>query len=114
MSERSSFVTEYIHCPECAAAVKAAFLVPPRDKWLCANVIKIAPDNEMPIVAGKIGGGYPGEELLDMQTFFKEHICEKLCHTVHVAMLLDSGTKVFMAFNKDGMVEQGPLELDST
>lgn len=55
MSERGSFITEYIYCDKCFEACKQILLG--NTKWL--NSLQI---HELPIIAGKIGGLYCGEE----------------------------------------------------
>ncbi|GAI56669.1 unnamed protein product, partial [marine sediment metagenome] len=64
MSERGSFVTEYMYCDACFEAVKTKLV---RDcKFLRGVVIPMwsgdESRSELPIIAGKVGGNYSGEE----------------------------------------------------
>src|SRR3990167_9247209 len=72
VSQRASFVTEYMYCEQCADAV-ASILCSERNKYLCATRIPMwmmegieveegQPPRPLPIIAGKIGGMYLGEE----------------------------------------------------
>ena len=93
MSERGSFVTQYIYCEKCFEAAKTVLLG--NDKYLCSLVI---PSYEgsgkfLPIIAGKIGGLYAGEEI---HTFLEELIPRLeplLCkdHAVKIVVIPDNG-----------------------
>ena len=99
MSERGSFVTEYIYCPQCFAAVRA--ILCKNDKYLRGVVIPSWTGNgvrELPIIAGKVGGLGSGSEL----EFFRSDLCVDIaaavCHPVRVAVLGESGERVFNVF----------------
>ena len=95
MSERGSFVTEYIHCEKCFAVVRDVLVS--NEKYLKGIVIPSwADDGGLPIVAGKIGGLGPNDELITMEYEQGAILDERLCHPVRVAVLADSGeSKVF-------------------
>lgn len=96
MSERGSFVTEYLHCDECLAAVKAVLLG--KDKFLCSTVLPgwWGEGAELPILAGKIGGLYAGEELSDFENDFVPKLEKTCCHPVRIAVLCESfGERIF-------------------
>jgi hypothetical protein len=95
MSERGSFVTEYIYCDKCFHEVKKVLFS--RDKFLCSTVIPSWCKQRLPIVAGKIGGLYAGEELVDMEMKFIPAIEENICHDVRIAVLAESGERIFVA-----------------
>jgi hypothetical protein len=63
MSGKGSFVTEYIGCDKCLKAAKGALLA--RGKHLCSTELpgRDSTGRALPIIAGKIGGLYAGEEL---------------------------------------------------
>lgn len=109
MSERGSFVTEYIYCPQCFEAAKKVLLG--KDKYLCSVAIptwekevpkrnkRLPPhEPELPIIAGKIGGLYAGEEVHAMEEYLRE-LAPLLCdgHDVTVAVLPDSGDGAFLS-----------------
>lgn len=103
MSERGSFVTEYIQCDKCFAAVREVLV---SDEKFLKGVVIPSWDNgirELPIVAGKIGGLYRSEELISMEYDLAPKFEGRLCHTVRVAVLADSGeSKVFTFGPSDG------------
>lgn len=97
MSERGSFVTEYIYCAACFGVVRAA-LCGDRHKYLCAGPVPtwIKGGDPFPIIAGKIGGLYSGEEIHSMQNYIRE-FSRELCHDVRIAVLAESGQEILTA-----------------
>lgn len=90
MSERGSFVTEYICCDKCFEAAKQ--ILYQQTKELCGQVIDSwtdQNDGKMPIIAGKIGS--PSSEVV----FFEINILPKLqdvvCCDLRVAVISESG-----------------------
>ena len=93
MSERGSFVTQFIYCPECLASVVK--VLGTSNKYLCGAEIPAWNGGDSRIVAGKVGGLYPGEEI---DTFTKEYVPQLelfLCHELRIAVLGEQGEKVF-------------------
>lgn len=100
MSERGSFCTEYIYCQECFNALQVV-LASSRDKFLCASAIPAWSDSVrplLPIIAGKIGGLYSGEELHEFDIQLRESIESALCHPLRIAVLSDSGGDVIFHY----------------
>lgn len=97
MSERGSFVTEYVYCDECFEKIKPILL--DRVKYLCSVVIPSWSEHEpegLPIIAGKIGGGYLGEELVEFEYKIAPEIAKVICHPLRVAVISDSrGEQIF-------------------
>ena len=97
MSERGSFVTEYIYCNECFEAAKSILLS--RKKYLCSVVVPHwNPDHEgpgMPIIAGKVAGLFRGEELQIFEYEFNEKLAKVLCHPMRIAVLAEGGERIF-------------------
>jgi hypothetical protein len=109
MSERSTFVTEYIHCRDCF--VVASEVLVSREKHLCSTVVPTwssTPGDAMPIIAGKIGGLSRGEEVRDL-VFGKygEQLSMRLCHPMRIAVLLDDGKSCVITYapNEDPKVD---------
>lgn len=89
MSERGSFVTEYIYCKECFSRLKEVLLS--KDKYLCSTTIPTWEENggELPIIAGKVGGLYAGEEAHTFEFQLADAIESALCEgcTLTVAVI---------------------------
>lgn len=95
MSERGSFVTEYCDCAKCFDAAKAVLLK--NDKYFCSIVIPMWCGNvgELPIIAGKIGGLYSGEELHMFESEILPELERVICHPMRIAVLAENGEKIF-------------------
>jgi len=104
MSERGSFVTEYLYCKDCLEACKKHLL--DNEKHLCSQVIQSwgGGVKELPIIAGKIGGGYSGEELVTFEYELVPKIQKDMCEehnikgepaTIRIAVLADGGEEIF-------------------
>jgi len=95
MSEKGSFITEFIYCEKCLSGVSRVLLE--NEKYL--NSIQIPHWVEgykpLPIVAGKIGGLYPGEELFTFELEFIPKIKSLICHEVRIAVLAETGERIF-------------------
>ena len=88
MSERGSFTTEFIYCPHCLKAVQKILIG--NEKRL--NSITIP---NLPIIAGKVGGSYQGEELTIFELEYIPILEEAICHPMRIAVLADEGEKIF-------------------
>lgn len=87
MSDRGSFVTEFIYCKACFAAAKQVLLHDnPQTE---AAVIHGA------IIAGRVSGLYRGEELDVFRHEFNEQISAGLCHPIRIAVIAEAGHEVF-------------------
>ncbi len=101
MSERGSFVTGYIYCVRCFDIAKKILLG--KEKYLCSTTIPHWDTTvpELPIIAGKIGGLYQGEELSTFEFDIIPRLAAELCHKLKIAVLSDSGGgKIFTCFPK--------------
>lgn len=99
MSERGSFVTQYIYCGKCLEVLKHYLLK--NDKYLCSQIIKTWEkdgEEELLIIAGKIGGLYIGEESEGFWADIGVDIARKICHTVRVAVITEheGSEKIFI------------------
>lgn len=97
MSERGSFVTEYIYCSKCVEAAEA--VLGGDDKHLTGFRIPvwrgIAPAEDLPIIAGKIGGFGSGDELEVFRNQLMPELAKRLCHPLRVAVLAEEGEEIF-------------------
>lgn len=95
MSERGSFVTEYIYCEKCFQAAKSVLL--DREKYLCSTVIPQWDNSgtEIPVIAGKTGGSYSGHELHIFEQDLGPQLEVLICHPLRVAVLAESGEAIF-------------------
>lgn len=105
MSERGSFVTEYIYDQRVFEACKKVLCED--HKYLKGVVIPVWSGCEqqsyLPIIAGKIGGLYGGEELIDMEYTYIPEIQKlmpdgKFCRIC--VMSNTAGERVFEFTNK--------------
>ena len=97
MSERGSFVTEYIYCPKCFEVAKRVLLNDPE-----LDAIQIG---EYPIIAGKVHATYIGGEgdHFLIETFGSDDD-NTPCHPLRVSVLTDSDGSRLMTFQPDGDV----------
>lgn len=106
MSERGSFVTEYIHCPNCLNAVQEQLV--DSSKYLTGITIPSWEYGKtLPIVAGKIGGGHLNEEFNLMDELGQGM---QLCHPVRIAVLADSGESKVFTFKPPQDMEESDAE----
>ena len=107
MSERGSWVTQYIYCHKCFEAVKAALCQD--DKFWRGQVIKMwgGRDGDIHIAAGKVGAlSYGGEVGTANEIIEETGIASKLCHDVRLTVMCDSGwdTVITIKAGKAGKV----------
>ena len=89
MSQRGSFVTEYIYCEKCLEVAKKALL--DNDKYLCSRQLPSweGDGKLLPIISGKLGGLYIGEELSVIRDTLKESK-ERPCCSIKIVVLPES------------------------
>jgi hypothetical protein len=105
MSERGSFCTEYIYCKDCFEACKEVLL--DNTKWL--NSLQI---HELPIIAGKIGGMYSGEEFYDMENEYIPEIQALMKDDCKIRICVHSDTSgsIIYEFNKEKILREVQLD----
>ena len=98
MSERGSFVTEYCHCNKCFEGLKKVLLQ--TNKYICSSVPPSWCSQEIPIIGGKIGGSYDGEEIDEFDITLRVLIEQSLCygHSITIAVMASGGQKEFIEF----------------
>ena len=99
MSERGSFVTEYIYCTKCFKAAESVLIAD--DKYLKGVTIPVWSGSItecLPIIAGKVGGMREGEEFEVFENKLIPEICKIICHNIRIAVISDSdGERFFVA-----------------
>lgn len=95
MSERGSFVTEYIYCNTCF--IEAARVLLQKNKGLCSTTVPTwtGDQNPLPIIAGKLGDTYPGGELNTFEDDLAQRLARVLCHPLRVAVLAEKGEQMY-------------------
>lgn len=98
MSELGSFITEYIHCDDCFKAAQTVLLS--NSKYLCSILIPIGIKNgkekkTFPIIAGKIGGLYPADEIYTFDYELIPKLQGVICHPLRIAVLAEAGERIF-------------------
>lgn len=87
--------TQYIYCDKCWQAAKKVLLA--REKTICSTVIPgWGNTDEITIIAGKVGGEYPGGELALFSNELIPQLEALICHEVRIAVLPESGTAEIM------------------
>ena len=103
MSERGSFVTEYIYCEKCLEAAKKALL--DDEKHLCSRQLaSLESDREfLPIISGKLGGFSAGEELDVILHALRDAV--RPCHAIRIAVVTEgNGVWVIEWGQKDARI----------
>lgn len=103
MSERSSFVTEFIYCNRCLEKLKTALVK--QEKYLAGVQIPIAGMDGCftRIIAGKIGSLGPMEEVMTLMDAFNKDNAP--CHPIRICVLHDDGNSVVYVIGPDGRVD---------
>lgn len=88
VSDRGSFVTEFIYCKDCLKAARKVLIG--EDKYLCSEQIK-----ELPIIAGKIGA--LNDCVLEFGMHYVPDLEKVICHPLRVGVIGDgfSEAKLF-------------------
>lgn len=113
MSERGSFCTEYIYCYTCFNAFKDVLCQD--EKYLKGVTIPLwtgCEGKELPIVAGKIGGMWSGQEFHDMENEYIPLIQEKMCNdcTIRLTVMSDCNGTIIYKISKNKIDEIDDLE----
>ena len=114
MSERGSFCTEYIYCIDCFKAVKQ--VLTGNEKGLKTVVIPNwnGSEYDLPIIAGKLGGGSIGDEFIQMEHNYIPRIQELMkddCK-IRICVHSDSNGSIIYEFNKDEILREVWLKND--
>lgn len=94
MSQRGSFVTQYIYCDKCFQAAKKVLLA--ANSELCSTTIpNWSTDGgpELPIIAGKIGHQWSEAHAFEQEIL--PELDKVICHPLRVAILEEDGATVY-------------------
>lgn len=94
MSERGSFVTQYVYCGKCFKALKKILIQDHKYHSAISLPGWTGLNGGLPIIAGKIGGLYAGEEIHTFEDELVPSLAPKLCHAVRIAVLAEQGEKI--------------------
>lgn len=112
MSERGSFITEYIYCSNCFEKAKQVLLA--RDKYLCSVVLPSwAPgDDGLPIIAGKCGEAWQGGEFSMFENALLPELAALICHPLRIAVLAESGERLYTVHPAGEIIASQPVPLE--
>lgn len=116
MSERGSFVTQFVYCHKCFESLKPILAL--NGKFLRGVVIprwdgplSARGDIELPIIAGKIGDTYPGGERITLGVQMRKEIETAICHQVMIALIPDGAEEsVTLLFSPRGNLVSGGID----
>lgn len=103
MSQRGSFVTEYIYCPHCAAAVERVLCEEQAKRFVAYRIPSWQPGERLPIIAGKVGGSYPGEEFMTFESEVVPALELVVCHPLSLAVIADDHRGSVKAYRVEPM-----------
>lgn len=84
MSDRGSFCTEWMYCPECFAAVKP-ILVDGDNRWTMQGHV---------VIEGRMIAGFYGAELWWFEEYVAPELEKVACHKVKIAILAEKGSHI--------------------
>lgn len=90
MSERGTFVTEFIYCPECLEAVKKVFEDADQGKFFHAEQLAMN-GVPQPVLSGRIGEFWPGGEPRSFEWDILPELNKVCCHPVRVVVIPEAG-----------------------
>jgi hypothetical protein len=99
VSVLGSFVTENICCAACAAAVREVLFSATAEKFFVPVT-----HPQYPIIAGRVGGLYFGEEKFVFDHELRDEIEERICHPVRIAVLCEAAQDdAILVFSPKGL-----------
>jgi hypothetical protein len=97
MSERGSFVTEFIYCEHCLHGAKQVLAVDTRQ--LVGHVLP-----NMPIIAGRVRSIYPEGELDYMAQEIIPQLESVLCHKIRIVVIGETLYEIWLVGEGDSEV----------
>ena len=87
MSERGSFITEYIYCPDCFKKLRKVLVGKNEAENFPASIHGYLLEENLPIIAGFLHGYDPGPSIFFQHHLFNEENAP--CHPVNVILISD-------------------------
>jgi len=97
MSDRGSFVTQFMYCRDCLKAAETVLATQQDQRLSGYRVPSWQGGDPMPIIAGKVAGDYVNEECVYFETDLIPRLSALVCHPVRVAVLAEGGEHIFTA-----------------
>lgn len=91
MSERSSFVSEFIYCEQCHAALREVLVRELGGEW-------VAPVWPFRIVAGFVGASWSGGDAEVFEIEIRDEIEEAICHPLRIVVVQDGDGHALLEF----------------
>lgn len=90
MSDRGSFVTEYIYCSKCLDVARDVLCT--SDKYWDGSPVECTTgmndEKPYPIIAGKVGsGGGWAEEVYVLEDELMPEMAKRICHPIRIAII---------------------------
>src|SRR3990167_11535389 len=91
MSERGSFVTQYMYCHACMMSAETVLCVELGAALSAQRLQWTYNDELLPIIAGSVRGSYRDEEQHIFELEVMPALSRLVCHNVSVAVLAENG-----------------------
>jgi len=88
VSDRGSFITDYIYCDDCMRVVEDVFFRLADESWHVQRLIGDGGER-LPILTGKLRGLGDGDDLCDLEHKIAREMAKRVCHGVRIAALPD-------------------------
>lgn len=90
MSERGTFISEFVYCKHCLDSVALAIC---GHEFIDSSISQNA--NGLGFISGRISGMAPGSELLTFELDIIPKIEGEICKPVRIAVLAESCSKIY-------------------
>jgi hypothetical protein len=93
MSERATYITNYIFCRKCLTELES--VLPLNQRWKDSH--------DFGYISGILKAYYPGEEYqLFEETYLDELILRNLCHEIQIALIPEDSNPTIYLLNNNG------------
>lgn len=105
MSQRGSFISEYVYCSKCFEKLKKVLL--DNEKYCTSLVIpsSFPNDEDLNIIAGKVGSTWSGGEVFEIEERLAA-IEPGLCHAMTIVVIPEDESPVTIVVGIDGKVNK--------
>lgn len=98
MSDRSSFITEFIHCDRCLEAAKRVLMAPNEVLRCAQQLMDVERGTLLPVIVGMTKTTLRGGALIEMDRLTLE-LHPLLCHPLRIAVLDEWGQQILIVGN---------------